>query len=266
MCLKISIITINLNNAKGLEKTFDSIRIQTNKNYELIIIDGKSTDNSLEIIEKNKDMIRYFVSEPDEGIYYAMNKGLDIAHGDFAVFLNSGDSFYDDTVLDFLINNISDSNKVYFGSAKIFSDKNAYYIYPQADSDAASIEKFLKYYKPCHQAVFFPREFFAKNKYNTQYSIFSDVDYKIRAINSCGYIFINKIIVYFIQGGFSSADSLLKIRLMNHEYVSIYKLYSIYSLNNYIRFIIGLIFKYIFYFIFKNKANILLTKTRAFFH
>ena len=91
----ISVITINYNNHAGLLKTIDSVVNQTYNNFEYIIIDGGSTDGSVDVIYKYADRIDYWVSEPDKGIYNAMNKGIDVAKGEYCIFLNSGDSFCD---------------------------------------------------------------------------------------------------------------------------------------------------------------------------
>ena len=97
--MKLSIITINLNNKKGLQKTIDSVIAQTCKDFEWIIIDGDSTDGSKELIEEFTDYVSCWISEPDKGIYNAMNKGIKISHGEYLQFLNSGDSFFDKNVL-----------------------------------------------------------------------------------------------------------------------------------------------------------------------
>ena len=89
--LKISIITINYNNKSGLEKTIESVLQQTYDNIEYLVIDGNSTDGSKDVIKKYKHRISYWVSEPDSGIYNAMNKGGTKATGDYLLFLNSGD-------------------------------------------------------------------------------------------------------------------------------------------------------------------------------
>lgn len=97
--MKISIITINYNNARGLEKTIFSVVNQTYSSIEYIIIDGGSTDGSKDVIKKYKDKITIWVSEPDKGIYHAMNKGIGFATGDYCLFLNSGDHLLErDTV------------------------------------------------------------------------------------------------------------------------------------------------------------------------
>lgn len=89
--MKISIITINRNNAAGLERTIKSVVEQSYGNIEYIIIDGASTDNSVKIIKNYAKRISYWISEKDKGIYNAMNKGVDAASGDYCLFLNSGD-------------------------------------------------------------------------------------------------------------------------------------------------------------------------------
>lgn len=96
---KFSIITINFNNRDGLQFTIDSIRSQRYKNFQFIIIDGGSSDGSLSIIENNSDIIDYSVSEKDSGVYNAMNKGIDVATGEYTIFMNSGDRFNNSEVL-----------------------------------------------------------------------------------------------------------------------------------------------------------------------
>jgi len=89
--MKLSIITINLNNKEGFRKTAESVVSQTFTDYEWIVIDGGSTDGSKELIEQYSNHIAYWVSEPDKGIYNAMNKGIRVAKGEYCFFLNSGD-------------------------------------------------------------------------------------------------------------------------------------------------------------------------------
>ena len=97
--MKYSIITINYNNADGLRRTIESVVSQTYTDYEYLIIDGGSSDGSVNAIKDYEDKISYWVSEKDGGIYNAMNKGVKVAHGEYLIFLNSGDFFYDSDVL-----------------------------------------------------------------------------------------------------------------------------------------------------------------------
>ena len=98
--MKLSIITINYNNSDGLRKTIESVVNQTYRDYEYIIIDGGSTDESVEVIKEHADKIDYWVSEKDKGIYNAMNKGVQVAHGKYCQFLNSGDVLLNNHVLE----------------------------------------------------------------------------------------------------------------------------------------------------------------------
>lgn len=96
---KLSIITINRNNADGLDKTLKGIFDQTFRDFESIVIDGASTDDSLKVVKKYRKKIKYFVSEPDTGIYNAQNKGAKQARGEYLFFLNSGDYLYEKNTL-----------------------------------------------------------------------------------------------------------------------------------------------------------------------
>ena len=90
---KISVITVSLNAEKTIERTICSVLRQNYDNLEYIIIDGDSSDGTVDIIRKYNDKLSYWISEPDEGLYYAMNKGLRVATGDYVIFLNSDDFF-----------------------------------------------------------------------------------------------------------------------------------------------------------------------------
>ena len=98
--MKLSIITVNYNDAKGLERTILSVISQTKHNFEFIVIDGGSTDGSIDVINKYERHIDYWVSEPDGGIYQGMNKGLRQAQGEYVNFMNSGDCFHSTDVLE----------------------------------------------------------------------------------------------------------------------------------------------------------------------
>lgn len=98
--MKLSIITINYNNAEGLQRTMESVLNQSCRDFEYIVIDGGSTDTSKDIILSYQDRLAHWVSEPDNGIYNAMNKGIRAATGEYCLFLNSGDYLYSDSVIE----------------------------------------------------------------------------------------------------------------------------------------------------------------------
>lgn len=161
----VSIITVNYNNCKGLKKTLDSIKIQTSKDFEWIVIDGGSTDGSKELLEQNTDIISYWVSEKDNGIYHAMNKGIKVAKGDYLQFLNSGDSLADrDIIKRFCERN--NTEDVVYGNA-IIVDGNDHEI---KEFHAPDFVKFSYFYGHAlnHQATFFSRRCFKDYLYNEE--------------------------------------------------------------------------------------------------
>lgn len=111
--MKLSIITINRNNADGLRKTVESVVAQTLDNFEYIVIDGASTDGSLDVIKQYENKISYWVSEPDKGIYNAMNKGIARAKGEYLLFLNSGDCLVEENTLQNVLSAGLDTDIVY---------------------------------------------------------------------------------------------------------------------------------------------------------
>jgi glycosyltransferase involved in cell wall biosynthesis len=117
MQYKLSIITINYNNLTGLQKTIESVLSQTWKEFEYIVIDGGSNDGSIEYIQSKRNSFTFWTSEKDNGIYHAMNKGIEKATGEYILFINSGDTFFDQNVLEKVIPEIM-LNKhvgVYYG-------------------------------------------------------------------------------------------------------------------------------------------------------
>ena len=118
--MKLSIITINYNNKEGLLKTILSVVNQNHHDYEYIIIDGGSNDGSVDIYKDYADKNDYWVSEKDKGIYNAMNKGIDVAKGEYCIFMNSGDTFYDSNTLQLCIPCL-DGTDVLAGGCKLDS-------------------------------------------------------------------------------------------------------------------------------------------------
>lgn len=120
-----SIITINYNNKEGLQNSIESVIQQSFQDYEFIVIDGNSNDGSVSLLKKYDKKIDFWVSEPDKGIYNAMNKGIKHAHGDYLIFMNSGDFFYNKDVLKDVIpflNNDIIEGKLYKTKSKTYTD------------------------------------------------------------------------------------------------------------------------------------------------
>jgi glycosyltransferase involved in cell wall biosynthesis len=125
--LLISIITVNLNNSKGLQKTIESVLNQTYKEFEYIVIDGGSTDDSVNIIQQYANQLTFWVSEKDNGIYHAMNKGWQKATGQYCLFLNSGDYLFARNVLEKVSMKMSEQTAdIYFGDLELENGRNTY--------------------------------------------------------------------------------------------------------------------------------------------
>lgn len=147
-----SIITVNFNNANGLEKTIKSVISQEKILFEFIIIDGASTDNSLEVIKKYESHIDYYISEPDKGIYNAMNKGINHANGEYVIFMNSSDEFAFPEALHKVYDSKMDEDFIFGGWIRIKKNKQISFCMP--DSKMTLYTMFYNSSCVCHQATF----------------------------------------------------------------------------------------------------------------
>ena len=176
----ISIITINKNNLNGLKNTMESVLSQTCDHYEWIIIDGGSTDGCVELIKENASRIHYWVTEPDGGIYNAMNKGIEVSTGDYLLFLNSGDRFASPVILSSFIE-MHFSSDVVYGNA-IFVDVNNKEVGRSIAPDTIRLSGFWNRRGLHHQASFFSKRCFEKLRYNEENRIASDTELFMRLI------------------------------------------------------------------------------------
>ena len=196
---KLSIITVNLNNKTGLEKTIKSVLCQTFSDYEFILIDGNSADGSVEIIKQYQDKINFWVSEPDTGVYNAMNKGVAKATGEYCLFLNSADTLYDETALSKAFADNHEEDILYGDSL----NRNILCTYPE------NLTWGYFFNNPIlHQATFIKRNLFEKyGLYDENYKIVADWEFFIKAIlcNKCSYHYLKgQIIVAFDMEGMSN--------------------------------------------------------------
>lgn len=157
--MKLSIITINYNHIKGLRQTIESVVSQCCQDFEYIIIDGGSTDGSRELIEQYQEHLSYWCSEPDKGVYNAMNKGIVQAHGDYLLFLNSGDYLCDKDALSKVFSQEHKSDLL-VGYIYRHREKGLY-IDKGFDTSDITIRHLLRNSLP-HQATFIRRELFDK--------------------------------------------------------------------------------------------------------
>lgn len=198
---KISIITINYNNQEGLRRTIESVIHQTFRDYEYIIIDGGSTDGSVEVIKEYSDFISYWISEPDKGIYHAMNKGVKIATGEYCNFMNSGDQFYHIDVLEKIFSFPHTADII---AGITVDDENNQ---PILNSIANNEISMYFFYSGTlgHQATFTKRTLLIKHPYDENLKIVSDWYFFIQNIifNNCTFQAINHIVVKREKNGIS---------------------------------------------------------------
>lgn len=179
---KFSIITVTYNASKVLEDTIQSVITQTYKNVEYIIVDGKSTDGTMDIVNRYREHIHTIVSEPDKGLYDAMNKGIDLATGDYLCFLNAGDELHEDDTLQLIVHSLNGEKElpdVIYGETAIV-DEEGHFLRMRRLSTPEHLtwKSFQHGMLVCHQA-FMPRRDLAV-KYNLKYRFSADFDWCIR--------------------------------------------------------------------------------------
>lgn len=204
--MKYSIITINFNNEEGLKKTIESVINQTFRDFEYIVIDGGSTDGSKEILKKYDAQITYWVSEKDKGIYNAMNKGISHAVGDYLNFMNSGDSYHTQTVLEDIAEMNYEDDIIIGGFCERL--KRIHHIIPQQEITLLSLMK----YTPNHQATFYKRKLFCKRLYDESYKLLADRKFNYLSIiyDNCSVKIIDNIVADYDTNGVSSIYNNLK--------------------------------------------------------
>lgn len=218
--MKISIITINYNNLVGLEKTMTSVLSQNYSTIEHIVIDGASTDGSAEFIKEHQERLAYAISEPDKGIYDAMNKGLKQVTGDYVYFLNSGDYLYDNQCLTQLFDKVGkkETPDIIYAPVLGFEEQRKVKLFRPFNK--------LEIFKQmlCHQGIIAHKSLFDQfGGFDTKYLIKADYDWLLRVLfgeNQKIDVFrFEEPIAYYELGGLSetsakgiSAEEILEIR------------------------------------------------------
>ena len=180
---KFTIITVTYNAGKVLEKTIQSVISQSYRNVEYIIVDGKSKDNTLKITDFYKEWIHNLVSEPDKGLYDAMNKGIRLATGDYLCFLNAGDKLHDENTLQRIVDSLKEKTQpdVLYGETAIV-DENGNFLHMRRLSTPQELnwKSFRQGMLVCHQAFFAKRELAVQEPYLLDYRFSADFDWCIR--------------------------------------------------------------------------------------
>lgn len=230
--LKVSIITVCYNIVNEIERTILSIIQQTYSNIEFIIIDGGSTDGTKDVVEKFDTKITYWVSEPDKGIYDAMNKGIKIATGDWLIFMNGGDTFYDSEVIsDFILKVDKDTSVAYGRTMFHIPSLNIKYMSFDKPLDLSKMKE--KQSMIPHQSAFIKVNYHKKNLFDTSYKIVADYNFFYHCYfdDKCKFQYIPIVISDFWGGGLSSTHYLRRSKeklLIAKEDYSIFSLFLLY--------------------------------------
>ncbi|MEM6517801.1 MAG: glycosyltransferase family 2 protein [Cyanobacteria bacterium P01_C01_bin.70] len=209
--MKVSIITVAYNSAKTIRNAIDSVMAQTYADIEHLVIDGASQDGTVEIINRYGDHVSQFVSEPDRGIYDAMNKGLKLATGDIVGFLNSDDFYHADNVIAtiaaaFMADQALD---VVFGDLVYVNPTNLNQIVRYYSSAYFHPDRLAYGWMPAHPTVFIRRPIYEKyGVFKTDYQIASDYELMVRLLarHRLTYRYIPRIMVTMRNGGVSTAS------------------------------------------------------------
>ena len=208
--IKVSIITVVYNNQSTIDYAIRSVLSQDYPNIEYIVVDGNSTDATVEKIQNYKKNITHFISEPDKGIYDAMNKGLKLATGDIIGILNSDDFYADNNIISSIVNEFQEKKiDLVFGDIVFVKPENLNKITRYYSSDNFHPRKFAWGWMPAHPSCFLKQEIYKKYGYfKTDYKIAADYEIITRFMAKYGisYSYIPKVFVKMRTGGVSSAN------------------------------------------------------------
>jgi glycosyltransferase involved in cell wall biosynthesis len=219
----ISIVTLTYNSEKTLERTIQSVISQQFNNYEYLIIDGNSSDSTLDIIEKYKEYLSYWISEPDNGIYDAMNKSLNYVRGQWILFLGSDDILLES--LKDISSFLKEDNTIYYGNAFFTRDQIKY------------CGKFntLKITRKniCHQAIFYSRSVFDEYKYDTKFKLLADYNLNLLLWSDKRFRFSYIPYTVSVFNQYGSCNTFTDCVFMNekHKILKMYFSYKIYLYN-----------------------------------
>lgn len=263
--MKLSVITINYNNLQGLADTIKSVEAQSVKDFEWVVVDGGSTDGSRELIEEHSESIDVWVSEPDAGIYNAMNKGIRMSTGDYLLFLNSGDLFANEQVVEKVIPALTGED---FIVGSIFhSDKLGVKVFTEKDLKPERLAFLFTTYSFPHQSTFTKRSVFDRyGLYREDLKIVSDwvLLFQALVMHQASAKYIPVVVSIYDVGGVSAVnkqlynnerDKVMKEWKYLSPYIKFYKdYYEMVHLINNNKLLYGL-FRVFFYFNRKSKKK-----------
>jgi glycosyltransferase involved in cell wall biosynthesis len=224
----VTIITVCYNAEIFIEETIKSVISQNDITFEYIIIDGLSNDKTLSIISNYQNHINLVISEKDKGIYDAMNKGIHFANGDWIIFMNAGDTFYNNNTLFNIFNRIIDPNvTLLYGATSFFSNQKFKISYPK------KLERIWCGMPICHQSMLVKTDYLKRNTFDLKYKYASDYNllYNICINNKNSIKNLNLIISTITINGFSESNSIgtykeyMEISLTKNRFTKLISLY-----------------------------------------
>jgi len=215
--LKISVVTVSYNSVTTLERALKSVAEQDWSAIEHIVIDGASTDQSMKIIESYRSLLAHVVSEPDKGIYDAMNKGMDLASGDVVCFLNADDHYSHKRVLSTVASQMLEHRlDVLMGDVGFFHKQNPQRLVRRYRSDRFQPKRLAWGWMPAHPALFLSRQVVQRvGRFKTDYRIAGDYEYIVRVFHEheVRYRHLPEVLVNMQIGGASTGGFRAKLRL-----------------------------------------------------
>ena len=212
--IKISVITVCYNADHTIEETIKSVISQSYKHIEYIIIDGNSQDDTLSIISQYISYNIKLISENDNGVYDAMNKGIFVANGDYIIFMNSGDCFVTDDTIEKMVSNFENDYDILYGNSIILQNRKSV-IKKYTNSSFKLFAYLLSGNMICHQAMFVKKELLLNNPFDVNYKICADKDFLIKMIKNkknLHWVDINVVLYNGIDGISSSVSNQDRIR------------------------------------------------------
>ena len=204
----ISVVTVVRNGADSIEKTIQSVLHQTFDNIEYIIIDGSSTDGTLDIIRKYEDKVAYWLSEPDHGIYDAMNKSIALVTGDWINFMNAGDLFYRDDVVADLFGGVEVTADVLYGDHQVIYDAKHSKV-----KKAGGIRDLWKGMMFCHQSLFVRTALMKSHNFNLRFKIAADFEVLYTLfLSDCVFLDTGMVIASVSASGLSGKHTLQTVK------------------------------------------------------
>ena len=206
----LSVITIVYNNVNHIERTLRSVINQSYSSIEFIVIDGASDDGTFAILEKYKVHFSQFISEPDKGIYHAMNKGLALSKGDYVIFMNSGDEFYEPQTVEQVFSTQAFAD-IYYGETEMINESlESEGKRRHKAPEKLSLKSFKHGMSVSHQAIYIKRSI--TKPYDTKYQLSADIDWILDALTKAKLVVnTNRYVAKYLMGGMSKKSHRLSL-------------------------------------------------------